>query len=205
MMMWMALAMVFSGQAVADLTFTATEEGNNVVVTGVGTLNTDGLTNAGSLNESGFMQPDFSQLLVGSPTSTGAEQFDAFNATGPTSFGSGDVDTPDTGTGQTFGFTIAPDKGGGYFMPLFVPSTYHSGDDLTGSSTYNNSTFDTLGITPGTYQWTWGSGDTAQTITLQIGSAPEPSSAVVAVVGSVAFIAYGWSRHRREQRRQAAA
>ena len=34
---------------------------------------------------------------------------------------------------------------------------------------------------------------------------PEPSTAIVAVFGTVAFIAYGWSRHRRAQRRQAAA
>jgi hypothetical protein len=33
---------------------------------------------------------------------------------------------------------------------------------------------------------------------------PEPSTAIVAVCGTVAFIAYGWSRHRRAQRRQAA-
>jgi hypothetical protein len=35
--------------------------------------------------------------------------------------------------------------------------------------------------------------------------APEPSTAIVAVFGAVAFIAYGWSRHRRQQSRQAAA
>jgi hypothetical protein len=34
---------------------------------------------------------------------------------------------------------------------------------------------------------------------------PEPSAALVAVFGAVAFIAYGWSRHRRERRRQGAA
>jgi hypothetical protein len=34
---------------------------------------------------------------------------------------------------------------------------------------------------------------------------PEPSTAIVAVFGTVAFLAYGWSRHRRAQRRQAAA
>jgi uncharacterized protein DUF4082/PEP-CTERM motif-containing protein len=34
---------------------------------------------------------------------------------------------------------------------------------------------------------------------------PEPSTAVVAVLGAVAFLAYGWSRNRRHQRRQAAA
>jgi hypothetical protein len=34
---------------------------------------------------------------------------------------------------------------------------------------------------------------------------PEPSTAIVVVFGAVAFLAYGWSRHRRDQRRQAAA
>jgi hypothetical protein len=36
-------------------------------------------------------------------------------------------------------------------------------------------------------------------------SVPEPSTAIVASFGAVAFLAYGWSRHRRQQRRQAAA
>ena len=30
---------------------------------------------------------------------------------------------------------------------------------------------------------------------------PEPSTAIAAMFGAVAFIAYGWSRHRREHRR----
>jgi hypothetical protein len=34
---------------------------------------------------------------------------------------------------------------------------------------------------------------------------PEPSTAVLAVLGAVTGIAYGWSRHRRAQRRLAAA
>jgi hypothetical protein len=34
---------------------------------------------------------------------------------------------------------------------------------------------------------------------------PEPSTAIVAMLGAVAFIAYGWSSHRRAQRQQAAA
>jgi hypothetical protein len=34
---------------------------------------------------------------------------------------------------------------------------------------------------------------------------PEPSTAIAAALGAVAFLAYGWSRHRRAQRRQAAA
>jgi hypothetical protein len=39
-----------------------------------------------------------------------------------------------------------------------------------------------------------------------IATVPEPSSAVLASIGAVAaFLAYGWSRHRRAQRRQATA
>ena len=34
---------------------------------------------------------------------------------------------------------------------------------------------------------------------------PEPSTAIAAGFGAVAFLAYGWYRHRREQRRQGAA
>jgi hypothetical protein len=38
-----------------------------------------------------------------------------------------------------------------------------------------------------------------------VAAVPEASTATVAVFGAVACLAYGWSRHRREQRRQAAA
>ena len=39
-----------------------------------------------------------------------------------------------------------------------------------------------------------------------IASVPEPSTALLASIGAVVgFLAYGWSRHRRAQRRQAAA
>ena len=34
---------------------------------------------------------------------------------------------------------------------------------------------------------------------------PEPSTAILAALGAVALSAYGWSRHRRDQRRQAVA
>jgi hypothetical protein len=38
-----------------------------------------------------------------------------------------------------------------------------------------------------------------------VSAVPEPSTAIVAAFGAVAILAYGWSRHSREQRRQAAA
>jgi hypothetical protein len=53
--------------------------------------------------------------------------------------------------------------------------------------------------------WSTGAWDAASPVasrlTLEV---PEPSSAILAAIGAVAFIAYGWSR-RRAQRRQGAA
>jgi hypothetical protein len=92
---------------------------------------------------------------------------------------------------------------------LFVPTGYVSGTALSATDTYSGQTFVSLGLTPGTYTWTWGTGANADSFKVQIGPAatavPEPSTAILAVFEAVAFVTYGWSRHRRHQRRQAAA
>ena len=60
-----------------------------------------------------------------------------------------------------------------------------------------------LGLNPGTYPYTWGSGGSDPFLTVHI--VPEPSSAIEAVVGAVGLAAaYGWSRYRRAPRPQAA-
>ena len=41
---------------------------------------------------------------------------------------------------------------------LVVPQGYVSGSPLSDTSTYNNATFASLGVTPGIYEWTWGTG-----------------------------------------------
>ena len=42
---------------------------------------------------------------------------------------------------------------------------------------YDNATFASLGVTPGTYEWTWGTGTDADSFTLtEIGAVPEPAS-----------------------------
>ena len=52
---------------------------------------------------------------------------------------------------------------------LFVPLGYVSGAALSDSMTFNNATFASLGVTPGTYVWSWGTGLPNQNFTLMIG------------------------------------
>ena len=50
---------------------------------------------------------------------------------------------------------------------LIVPRGYVSGTFLSNSATYSGKTLATLGVTPGTYVWTWGTGAN-QNFTLKI-------------------------------------
>jgi hypothetical protein len=80
---------------------------------------------------------------------------------------------------------------------LFVPVGYVSDSPLSGTSTFNG-TFSSLGATPGTYKWTWGSGPN-QNFTLQVGPVvvtPEPSTWAMMLLGFAGLGLAGW-RHRR--------
>jgi hypothetical protein len=66
---------------------------------------------------------------------------------------------------------------------MVVPVGYTSGAVLSDTSTYSGQTFASLGVTPGTYVWTWGTGADADSFTLQIGAVPEPASLTLLAVG----------------------
>jgi hypothetical protein len=68
---------------------------------------------------------------------------------------------------------------------LKVPAGYVSGSPLSGTSTWSSSTFDSLGMTKGTYVWSWGAGalGAGDTLTLIVDAdaVPEPTAAALAL------------------------
>src|SRR5205085_10415978 len=75
----------------------------------------------------------------------------------------------------TFASSVSGDSVGIFpdTSPFLFPTLYLSGAALSDSTTYNNATFASLGVTPGTYVWTWGAGAN-QNFTLVIGAAGVP-------------------------------
>lgn len=78
---------------------------------------------------------------------------------------------------------------------LMVPFGYVSNTALNASSTYLGQSFGTLGITPGTYNFTFTSGDTGSIIA-STSAIPEPST-YIAFGGFAMLGAFLWRRRRQ--------
>jgi len=145
--------------ATGDFTVTISQVGPDVVWNGSGKFNLAALTSAGTNNIGGGYQASQAVWAIGPLVA-----IDSYSGTitYPTSFGVGG--TPVTSnTGSTFG--ILP---GGSGRLLYVPSGYVSNTTISGTSTYANQTIAGMGLTPGTYTWSWGSGGNTSTIVMTI-------------------------------------
>jgi hypothetical protein len=165
-----AVTSLFSGQPAQAYTVTLQQVGANVVATGSGAINLTGLTFAsGGFSVTESMGPSIANLVVAD--GTGLSRYTGFS--GPSSFGPGITNINDSSdSGDSVGI-IGP---AGFFPGpgIFLPAGYVSGTALSDSSTYNSATFASLGVTPGTYVWSWGTGLPNQNFTLQIGSLGVP-------------------------------
>jgi hypothetical protein len=135
--------------------------GNDVVWNGSGSFNLAALTSAGTQTIGGGYQATQAVWAIG-PIVT----IDSYSGTitYPSTFGGGGVGVT-SNTGSTFG--ILP---GGSGRLLYVPSGYVSNTVINGSSTYANQTITGMGLTPGTYTWSWGSGGNTSTLVMTISS-----------------------------------
>lgn len=159
------------------------QAGSNVDVIGSGSADVAGLSATASGSDAASMIPNPPALVVGSPAFSEITSYGYI--AGPQSLGSSDQFTEaSSGTGQLFGLDdYSPTQ-----LLIDVPYGYVSGSPLAGTSEYANTTIAALGLTTGTYTYTWGSGATADSMTLFIGvpaSVPEPSSLFVGVAAAV--------------------
>jgi hypothetical protein len=160
-------ASLFSVQPAQAFTITLEQMGSNVVANGSGPINLTGLIFQGTI-PMGLGAAVFASRGIINTGPTSHPLIDLYaGVTGPTSFGSGVGVTADTGSGD---FVVMQ----GFQNLLAVPEGYLSGQALSDSMTFNNETLASLGVTPGTYEWTWGTGLPNQNFTLIIGGAGVP-------------------------------
>lgn len=152
------------------------EQGTNVVATGSGAFDLTDLTSntsfIGNWGYSAALGPTYPDISLG--PSSNYSLLDAYTGfTGPSNFGVGPGAFTNNGTGNVVEISNNSDQ-----AALFVPGGYVSGTALTSGATWNNASFASFGVTPGTYVWTWGEGRD-QSFTLDIGNAvsvPEPAA-----------------------------
>jgi len=168
-LMFLVTGSLFSVQPAQAYTVTLQQTGSNVVATGSGAINLTGLTFVISGADNPGIVP-FSGVISTGPFASMIDGYRGF--TGPMDFGSGAGALPNTASGDFVGIS-------GVGLGLFVPLNYISGTALSDSMTFNNATFASLGVTPGTYVWTWGDGLPNQNFTLIIGSVPDGGSTVM--------------------------
>ena len=154
-----AATSLFSARPAQAYTVTLAQVGSDVVETGSGAVNLTGLTlDTTGLGLFAIMRPDLALLSSGQGGGVPIDFYMGF--TGPASFGSGGQTNASTGSGDFVGIFV------GIFGDLVLPQGYVSGAALSSSATWNNATLASLGVTPGTYEWTWGTDLPNQNFTL---------------------------------------
>jgi hypothetical protein len=170
----LATVFVLSTQTQAALILNFTEiTGGGVSYAATGSLNFGGMQASATGILISTLETAGINPAAGSFVSTGFGSISLPTAnkytgiTGPTSFGSGSkTDGPSFGVG----FWFYPSAG-----ELYIGSSYVSGTPLASiSGFYSGKTLGALGLTPGTYTWTLGTGPQSDTLTMNV--VPEPSS-----------------------------
>jgi len=181
------VALGFGEPARAAYVVTLTQNGSDTIAKGTGNINITSLNfePMAKTNEQ-LMIPSLGVILTGD-----GGAFDIFSGiTGPLNFGQGSLSFATTGTG-------APVSMDANLNHIVLPTGYVSGASLTSEAVWAGRSFSSLGITPGSYVWTWGAGATTDSFVLQIGAVPEPMSAALLGAG---WLGLGLARRRLSMR-----
>jgi hypothetical protein len=150
----------------SSLVFTAVESGGDVVIsTPGGTVNLDGLSKTLDVSGAPFVNP--SSKAFASGIGPNADQYGG-SITAPVVFGTGGVNLASSGDGPLVGIVSGE---------IIVPDNYASGDPLGPSSMiFAGSSFASLGMTIGSYEWSWPGGTITLNIADAVGISVEPTT-----------------------------
>jgi hypothetical protein len=181
-----AAVIVFSVARNAKASYVAYlyQSGPNVAGVGSGTLDTIALLSGGGGNYSAGVIPSFGVEILGQGL---VKAFTGLS--GPSSFGSGSNSFAPLSSGDVVGVY-------GGAGALYVPIDYISGTSLSDTAIFNNTTLAALGVTLGTYTWSWGSGPTADSYTLNVSQAPAPEPGTWGLVFASGLALCGYFRAR---------
>jgi len=183
--------LLVAGGANAAATITLSEVSGAVEATLTGTLNTAGLTLAVvNVPDKGRALPASAYAVVASPFGPPSDSYSGIS--GPTSLGSGSLTSFATsGTGGPVGVDMTSPP-----YLLIVPNGFVNGS-VSGSAEWAGLTFSAMGLTPGTYTYSWGS----DSLTIQIGpvpaSIPSLSEWTHSMLALMTITVIGW--HIRKQ------
>jgi hypothetical protein len=167
----------------APVIINAQQVGDDVVFTGAGTLNLNGLSLAGTGGSAlaGF-RDDWYPPVLRMGSSSGFSTYAGPSLAIPSGFSNleGIFAQPTFSSGQPFGTDYWFGQGG-----IQVPNGYVSGQLLSASMTYSQQTFHSLELNPGTYVWRWGLGVNVDSMSLNV--IPEPTSGFLVGTGIMVF------------------
>jgi len=190
----LCLFLISGSAAYAAIDASIYQDGVNVVMEYSGGLNLADLTGPGNASINGGLHGTPSAFYIGAPPPVFT--IDTYTGiTGPSSFMStGDFVDVDSGGADFFGLVAG---GGVTTAGIYVDQGYNSGEFISNTAQFNNTTLATLGLTEGDYVWTWGSGATEDFVFLTIGNVPEPGAyALISALGVGAVVLVRRKRSR---------
>jgi hypothetical protein len=185
----------FAGSASA-YEVTIEQVGGNVVATGSGEIDTTGLISTiNGASAFSSIWPEDASIFLGSST----ENYDGYPVSipgGPSSFGSGGLAFASMSSGDVAGIKLVAPGTSNYVIFL---AQGDSGISLMDSATWDGTTIAGLGLTPGTYEWIYGS-LADQTFTLDViapTATPLPAALPLFAGGLGGLGLLGWRRKRK--------
>lgn len=153
----------------ADITIYAYKEGNDIIFTYSGSINSFGYPDDGDFNLGRVGAAD-GEITFG--TGRPAQLLNQFAISGPENIGTGGIIVADQVSGDIFGFCWLCDRA------ITLPDGYVRNTPLSGSMRFQSASFGSLGIDDVSGPYVWDVTPSSEKITLIFSRPPDPNAAI---------------------------